>query len=208
MSHHFKAKGGTVFNFNSDLSGPVEIGLENAPLGRLDDTPLCWSQAPCADLFEFVDHYRREYRDVEDDEQLTDEERVQLLVASAPVGVAPIEIAIQRAVAKLLRIHDRYKARVEELERPPLGSHAADLQALRATQARVEELEQQYARFAADAYDQEGCGPAIADDKVRLMAWVMGGGDPDDPSRPGPPVWQIPTPALNSRAAPRPGHPC
>jgi len=52
---------------------------------------------------------------------------------------------------------------------------------------RVEELEQQYARFAADTYEQEGCGPGIVDDRVRLMAWVMGGGDPDDPDRPGPP---------------------
>jgi hypothetical protein len=158
------------------------------------------------------------------DEQLTDEERARIENHPWPTT----------AVAKLLRIHDRLRARVEEqsatlasledemgkdaqerideqrrheaetrdmagrirelearveeLERPPLGSHAADLQALRATQARVEELEQQYARFAADAYEQEGCGPAIADDKVRLMAWVMGGGDPDDPNRPGPPV--------------------
>lgn len=51
MSHHFKAKGGTVFNFNSDLSGDV----------RLLDGERYEAHIPAADLLEFVDWWRREY---------------------------------------------------------------------------------------------------------------------------------------------------
>jgi len=48
MSHHFQARGGTVFNFNSDLSGEVRV-LDGA---RYE------AHISAADLLEFVDWWR------------------------------------------------------------------------------------------------------------------------------------------------------
>jgi len=66
MSHHFKAKGGTHFNFNSDLSGDVRVHRS----AEHDDR----AELPAADLLEFVEWYRREYgrtADLSDDTVLT-----------------------------------------------------------------------------------------------------------------------------------------
>lgn len=50
--HHFKAKGGTAVNFNSNLSGDahVYLGPERAQSGH--------ALIPCSDLIEIVDHWR------------------------------------------------------------------------------------------------------------------------------------------------------
>ncbi len=50
--HHFKAKGGTHFNFNSDMSGEVQIHREpDDAQGYVDG----------ADLLEFVRWYQADY---------------------------------------------------------------------------------------------------------------------------------------------------
>lgn len=55
--HHYKAKGGTSFNFNSDLSGPLFVegppGLPNTGCRAGE------AKVPAADVLEFVDWYRR-----------------------------------------------------------------------------------------------------------------------------------------------------
>lgn len=54
--HHFKAKGGTSFNFNSDLSGHVRMNITD-----ILDANTAQVDIPCADLIEFVEYVRREY---------------------------------------------------------------------------------------------------------------------------------------------------
>lgn len=94
------------------------------------------------------------------DEQLTDEEREELRWFSKGTNVA-----------KLLRLHDRYKARVEELERIPhdVGATNQKIGALRessldwrekckAAEARVAELEMRL-KAAHDAIDMWGDKP-------------------------------------------------
>lgn len=105
--HHFKAKGGTAVNFNSDLSGDahVYLGPERAQSGH--------ALIPCSDLLEIVDYWRREYHEEQDadgqlEEQLTGEER-ELALRRGRAFPQDAEL-----LAKLLRIHDRLKARVAE----------------------------------------------------------------------------------------------
>jgi hypothetical protein len=118
MSHHFKAKGGTSFNFNSDLSGDVNIAVP-ADYGTF---------APGADLLEFVDWYRRTpgygAPDPEDGpEALTEEERRELEVYVSVTGPESIR-GVEDEVAKLLRIHDRLQG---EMKRAPSPETTAAL---------------------------------------------------------------------------------
>jgi hypothetical protein len=110
VSHHFQAKGGTVFNFNSDLSGDVRVHRS----AEHDDR----AELPAADLLEFVDWYRRTPGYGVDEEALsetlTEEERKQveltLSVLAKNSGAYP-------SLAKLLRLHDALQARVKEAAR-------------------------------------------------------------------------------------------
>ena len=56
--HHFKAKGGTVFNFNSDLSGPVSVSADHFTVGH---GATRFEIVSAADLLEFVEHVRANY---------------------------------------------------------------------------------------------------------------------------------------------------
>jgi len=106
MSHHFRAKRGTFFNFNSDMSGRVHV-LSSQRF------PGSEGEIDAADLLEFVDWYRRTPGYGLDEEAaaetLTAEEREALVEYVDEQDRASVE------VAKLLRIHDALQARVGEL---------------------------------------------------------------------------------------------
>ncbi len=79
--HHFKAKGGTIFNFNSDLSGDVRLSVdtERAMHGE--------ARIPAADLLEFVEYWQTGY--------VSPEER------NAPLALSTLEYETERFLAAL-----------------------------------------------------------------------------------------------------------
>lgn len=62
--HHFKAPGGTVFNFNGDLSGDVHL-RDRFDAGRTDNQPAMFS---FSDLLAFAQHVMLMYPQNADDE--------------------------------------------------------------------------------------------------------------------------------------------
>jgi len=103
--HHWKAPGGTSFNFNSDLSGPVRIHVGEY-----------WQETPGDDLLAFVSWWRRTPGyGVDEEADFTERERAQLEWELSGDDDAP-DAPSERLVWKLLAAYDAQRARIQELE--------------------------------------------------------------------------------------------
>lgn len=122
--HHFKAKGGTVFNFNSDLSGDVQVHREPGPYNpevggdSLVDVDGV-THIPGADLLEFVDWWRREYGDAPSLEALQRQEAAARVNAERNAFVR--EAAMRLWVAQDRPARDCWEQALDLWQRKPEG---------------------------------------------------------------------------------------
>lgn len=118
MSHTFKAKGGTVFNFNSDLSGAAHVLLDES---KAVDGCRVDGWIPASDLLEFVDYVRIQYLPLgrsDDRDQLAEElGHAGNLPGINPDLVERVVLALEEQVRHLKLAYERSEETRHERER-------------------------------------------------------------------------------------------